>query len=134
MQYGVGRKSFLSSDFLLPINKVSVEGVDFTSEQIDLSYIDFASLAFYVKGNNGGCSKEVIFKFAAYDAIRNKWDTIPYLSISITPNGTTAVQFHQPLIPDVEKIKLLSIQNQETTSGYTFDVNVSILLKNTYRG
>ena len=134
MEYGVGRRVFLSADLTVPISSVVVDGVGLTSAQIELSYVDYASLTFYVKGNNAGCSKEVIFRFASYDAIRDQWDTSPYLQISVMANGASTVQYTVPLTPDVEKLKLLSVQNQETTSGYTVDVNVSILLKNTVRG
>jgi len=134
MEYGVGRRVFLSSDITVPINSVVTDGAGFNSLQPELSYVDFASLTFYVKGNHGSCSKEVIFRFASYDSVRNQWDTSPYLQISVMANGTAAVQYTVPLTPDVEKLKLLSVQNQETTSGYTVDVNVSILLKNTIRG
>lgn len=134
MEYGVGRRVFLAADLTVPIDSLVVDGVGFTSEQFALSFVDFASLTFYVKGNHAGCSKGVIFRFASYDSLRNKWDTLPYLQIEVIASGTTAVQYTVPLTPDIEKLKLLSVQNQETTSGYTVDVNVSILLKNTFRG
>jgi hypothetical protein len=70
-----------------------------------------------------------VIKFAAFDSKRDKWDTIAYYTENVTANGTTAVQKTIPLTPDVERIKLLSVQNQETTSGYTVDVNVSIFIK-----
>jgi hypothetical protein len=134
MEYGVGRVTFLPSDKTVPINSVAIDGTDFNSEQIELNFVDFASLTLYVKGNHASCSKEVIFKFASYDALRNQWDTEAYLQLSLTVVGTSVRQYTVPLTPDVGKIKLLSIQNQETVSGYTVDANASILLKKTFRG
>jgi len=127
------RTNFLSSDITVPINDTWVDGTDFTSKKIMTAYCSSASLTFYVKGGNAGCSKDVIFKFATFDSLRNQWDTVDVFSsaggISVTSNGTTAVQKTIAMVPDFEKIKLLSVQNQETVSGYTVDVNVSIFLK-----
>jgi hypothetical protein len=129
----VYRKKFLASDFTVAINSTKVDGTDFTSEQIILGFAEEASLTFFVKGGNAGCSKDVVFKFACYDGLRNKWDTIDYLGagagVSVAANGTTEVQKTISFVPNVEKIKLLSVQNQETVAGYTVDVNVSIFIK-----
>jgi hypothetical protein len=127
------RHKFLSSDITVPINTTWVEGTNFTSKTIMLAYANNASITFYVKGNNAACSKDVIFKFVTFDSLRNKWDTVDIFpssaGISVTANGTTAVQKTIAINPDFEKIKLLSVQNQETVSGYTVDVNVSIFVK-----
>ena len=127
------RYKFLSTDITVPINTTYVEGTDFTSKQIMLAYAKNASVTFYVKGNNASCSKDVIFKFATFDSLRNKWDTADVLNeglgVSITANGTTAVQKTIAIEADLERLKLLSVQNQETISGYTVDVNVSIFIK-----
>ena len=126
------RYKFLTSDITVPINTTWVEGTDFTSKTIMLAYAQSATLTFYVKGNNAACSKDVIFKFVAFDSLRNKWDTIDALGgsgVTVTANGTTAVQITKLLYAYFEKIKLLSVQNQETVAGYTVDVNVSIFIK-----
>jgi len=123
------RYKLLSSDITVPINTTWVDVSNFTSSKLSLAYCEYASLTFYVKGNNAGCTKDVVIKFAAFDSKRDKWDTIAYYTENVTANGTTAVQKTIPLTPDVERIKLLSVQNQETTSGYTVDVNVSIFIK-----
>jgi len=128
------RYKFISADMTVPINTTYVEGTDFISKQIMLAYTkNDASITFYVKGNNAGCSKDVIFKFATFDSLRNKWDTADVLNeglgVSITANGTTAVQKTIAIEADLERLKLLSVQNQETISGYTVDVNVSIFIK-----
>jgi hypothetical protein len=126
---GSSRTKFLSADITVPINVTWVDVTNFTSKQISIGNYQNASITFYVKGNNAACSKDVIFKFVTFDSLRNKWDTIEYISVSIPANGTTAVQRTVLVWPDVEKIKLLSVQNQETTATYTVDVNVSIFIK-----
>ena len=83
------RYKFISADMTVPINTTYVEGTDFISKQIMLAYTkNDASITFYVKGNNAGCSKDVIFKFATFDSLRNKWDTADVLNeglgVSIT--------------------------------------------------
>lgn len=123
------RHKLLSSDITVPINTTWVEGTNFTSSKISLAYCEYASLTFYVKGNHASCSNDVVFKFAAFDSKRDKWDTIAYHSENVAANGTTAVQKTIALTPDIERIKLLSVQNQETVAGYTVDVNVSIFIK-----
>jgi len=127
------RDNFLDPDFTVPINSTQEDGVGFTSKEIPLAFAQSAALSFYAKGNNVGCSKDIIFKFAAYDSKRDQWDTIDVLALGagvpITVNGTTTVQKTIAIEADFEKIKLLSIQNQETVAGYTVDVNVSIFIK-----
>jgi len=123
------RYKFLVSDFTVAINSTKVDVTDFTSKKISLAYCGSASLTFFVKGNHASCAKEVIFTFATFDSKRNKWDTIGYHVENVVANGTSEVQRTIALTPDIEKIKLLSVQNQETVSGYTVDVNVSIFLK-----
>ena len=122
-------EKLLASDTSMAINKVSVDITDFTSVQFGLAYTTYASVTLFVQGGNAGCSKDVIFKFAAYDSIRSQWDTLPYLEVSVAANGTSVVQKSFALTPDIEKIKLLSVQNQETAAGYTVTVNVKIFAK-----
>jgi hypothetical protein len=123
------RKKFLKTDLVAAINQVSVDVTDFTSEQINVAYPKYASLTFYVKGNHASCSKEIVFKFATFDSQRSLWDTEEWLSVSLAASGTSPRQKTINLNPDVEKVKILSIQNQETVSGYTVDANVSIFMK-----
>lgn len=127
------RYKFLSSDITVPINTTWVDVTDFTSKKYSLAYCIQASATFYVKGNHASCAKDVIFKFAGFDSLRNTWDTIDTLSggggVLVAANGTTAVQKSIAINPYFERIKLLSVQNQETVTGYTVDVNVSIFIK-----
>lgn len=127
------RYKLLASDITVPINTTWVDITNFTSKKISLAYSTQASMTFYVKGNHASCSKDVIFKFAAFDSLRDVWDTFDLLNIgsgvSVTANGTAAVQKTIAINPYFERIKLLSVQNQETTTNYTVDVNVSIFIK-----
>lgn len=127
------RYKFLTSDITVPINTTWVDVTNFTSKKYSLAYCTQASLAFYVKGNHASCAQNVIFKFACFDSLRNTWDTIDILNegsgVSVAANGTTAVQKTIAINPFFERIKLLSVQNQETVTGYTVDVNVSIFIK-----
>jgi len=123
------RENFLGSDTSIAINSTEVDGTDFTSKQVPLKHAEYASITMYVKGAHASCAKDVIFKFAAYDSKRDAWDTLHYLTWSVPANGTSAVQKTVAVNPDVEKIKLLSVQNQETTAGYTVTVNASIFAK-----
>jgi len=122
-------KKLIAADLTVAINSTVVDGAGLTSEKPIIAYADAVSLIFYVKGNNAGCSAGVIFKFAAYDSIRQQWDTIEFLSQTVAANGTEVVQQTILLNPGAEKIKLLSVQNQETVAGYTVDVNVTIFIR-----
>jgi len=123
------REKFLASDEEIAINSTEVDGSDFTSKEFDLSRAEFASITCYVKGGHGSVSQDVIFKFVTYDSERDQWDTEAYVTINVTPSGTSVVQKTTSITPDVEKIKLYSIQNQETTAGYTVDANASLFRK-----
>jgi hypothetical protein len=123
------RIKFIASDHTLVINKVSVDGSEFTSEKILTAYSSHGTITCYVKGGNAGCAQAVVFKFATFDSFRNQWDTAEWLSVSVTPSGTSDIQKTVSIDAYMEKIKLLSVQNQETTTGYTFTVNASIFLK-----
>jgi len=127
--FPLSRTKLLASDFEVAINSTKVDVTHFTSAQISLGLSKYASLTFFVQGGNASCSKDVIFKFAAFDSARNQWDTIAFLTVSVPSNGTSVVQKTIAIAPDTEKIKLLSVQNQETVGGYTVDANVSIFLK-----
>jgi hypothetical protein len=82
-----------------------------------------------VKGDHSSCNKEVTFKFKTYSSALDKWDTVEYLSYSLPADGTNEVIKTVPFTPDIERIKLFSVQNQETVSGYTVQVNVAIFTK-----
>jgi hypothetical protein len=125
----LSRLKFLDSDYEVAINTIAVDGTEFSSNKIPLGLAKSASVTLYVKGNNAGCSKDVIFKFAAFDSLRNKWDTKEFFSVSVAADGTNDVQKTIAIEPDAEAIKLLSVQNQETTADYTVDINVSMFLK-----
>lgn len=120
---------FLASPITVPIDDTLVDGTDFTSDVVVFAYSEFASITFYVKGANAGCSKEVVFKLVAFSSALGKWDTVEYLSYSVPANGTSEVILTIPFTPDVEKLKLLSIQNQEVVAGYTVDANVYMFIK-----
>jgi len=123
------REKFLASDENIAINSTEVDGSDFTSKEFDLSRAEFASITCYVKGDHASVSKDVVFVFVSYDSDRDQWDTEPYITIAVTGNGTSVVQKTVSINPDVEKIKLYSIQNQETSAGYTLDANASLFRK-----
>lgn len=127
--FPLGRYKFIESDYQIPITTIAVDGSEFNSNKIPLGLARYGSLTFYVKGDHASCSKDVIFKFVSHDSLRDQWDTEPFLEVSITANGDSVVQKSISINPDFEKIKLLSVQNQETVAGYTVDVNVSIFLK-----
>lgn len=125
-------KFITAGDVTVPIATTYIDGADFTSYVADVRDAKFISITFYVKGNNASCALNVIFKFVSYDSKRDKWDTIDIFDsagISIPANGTTAVQKSIAVIPDWEKIKLLSIQNQESVATYTVVANASIFIK-----
>lgn len=120
------RENLLDEDYTVPINTTAVDGSEFVSNHMALGLARFCSLTFFVKGNHASCSKDVVFKIVSFDSKRNQWDTIELMSVSIAANGSSAVQKTIAIEPDVEAIKLLSVQNQETVAGYTVDVNVSV--------
>jgi len=122
-------EKFISADTSIAINATEVDGTDFTSVQLPLEYADYASITCYVLGGHASCSLDVVFKFAAYESLRAMWDTIAYLTVNVTANGTTAVQKTVSITPQIQKIKLLSIQNQEAVAGYTATCNASLFRK-----
>lgn len=123
------RFKFLESDIEIPIATKYVDGVHFMSKQVVAAYAEYASITLYAKGDHAGCSKDVVFTFATYDKLRNLWDTTEYLVLKVTASGTSEVQRTIPINPDMDYLKLLSIENQETVEGYTVDANVTIFLK-----
>ncbi len=122
-------EKFIATDTSIAISSTEVDGTDFTSVQLPLEYSDWASITCYVLGGNASCSLDVVFIFAAYESLRAMWDTLAYLTINVTANGSTAVQKTVSITPHIEKIKLLSIQNQESSSGYTVTCNASLFRK-----
>jgi hypothetical protein len=120
------RENFLDSDYTVPINTIAVDGSEFTSKHLALGLARYASMTFYVKGNHASCSKDITFIIVSFDSKRNQWDTEALMTVNLAANGESAVQKTINIAPDVEAVKLLSVQNQETVAGYTADVNVSV--------
>jgi len=120
------RENLLNEDYQVPINTTATDGSEFNSKVAALGLARYASITFYVKGDHASCSKQVIFKIVSFDSKRNLWDTEPLMEVSLAANGTAKVQKTVAFNPDIEAIKLLSVQNQETVAGYTVDVNVSV--------
>lgn len=125
----LSKAKLLDSDYTVPVNTTVFDGVDFISKEVVLAYAREASLTLYVKGNNAGCSNAVVFCFSAYNAALNKWDTLELFSQNIPASGTSEVLKTIILDASFERIKLLSVQNQETTVGYTIDVNVGVFIR-----
>jgi hypothetical protein len=123
------RYTFLPTDVTVGHGATLVDGVGFTSREVTTGYAKVASLTLYVKGAHAGCSQDVVFKFAAYDSARQQWDTMEYLLLRATANGTSKVQRTVPINADMERIKLLSIQNQEVTEDYDVTANASAFVK-----
>jgi hypothetical protein len=121
------RYIFLPADVVVPINTTWVDLTDFTSEQISLRGIWSAAITVYVKGTHGSCAAAIDFVFATWDSLRNMWDTVAYQTVSIFMNGTTAAQKSVAFDACIEKVKLLSIHNPETATGYTVTANASLV-------
>jgi len=121
------RYIFLATDLLVPVNTTYVDVTNFTSLHIDLTKVWSAALTLYAKGTHGSCALAVVYKFATYDSLRAQWDTIEYLSTSLFMYGTAISQKTITFDPCPEKVKLLSVYNPETTSGYTVTVNASLV-------
>lgn len=124
------RKTFISSDTSVAAASTETDNGDFTSYHVDLAHIKYCSITLYIKGANVSSSGYVKFTFAGYDSDREAWDTDPYVSANVmrvSLNGTTAVQKSFAISPDLEKIKILSIENEDTT--YAVTANASIYVK-----
>jgi len=124
------RVKFVSSDTSIAADSTEVDGTDFISVQVNTKYATFASLTLYAVGANSSSSGSVKFAFAGYDSLRESWDSDAYIATStltLTLNGTTAVQKTFSVYPDTEKIKLLSVENTDAT--YAATVNASIFIK-----
>lgn len=125
--YNIAQK-FLTTDVTVPINTTYIEGTHFTSNVIDCSLARLGSLILQVKGGNAGCSATVTFRFVtSYDGIN--WDTDYYIEQSITMSGTSQRQKTLNVNLPVGYIKLYSIQNPETTAGYTAICNAILFVK-----
>ena len=121
------RYNFIATDFVAPINAVSVSPTNFVSQAISLKNIWAAALTAYIKGTHASCAGIVTFVFVAWDSLRGMWDTTTYFTTTMTMIGTTPLQKTVTFDPCPEAIKLLSIANPETTSGYTVTANASLL-------
>jgi hypothetical protein len=123
----------LATNVTVPISTTYVDGTDFTSEQVLLAYADVASITLVVTGSSASCSKDVIFKFAAYNKVLGTWDTIDFIGMGsgmeVAANGTTRVQRTIPISNSIDRIKLLSIQNQESVGGYTVVCNAAVYVR-----
>ncbi len=120
---------FLGSDFTIAANTTKVDGgtESFNSEQFDLRNAVSAAITLYVKGANSSASGQVTLKFVSYNSALGKWDTNPFKILSVVLNGTNDVVETFVIPADVERIKLYSITNGDTT--YSADVNASISIK-----
>ncbi len=119
-------EKFLATDTSVAKTATETDGTDFTSKQINTKHAHLGSITCYVKGANAGSSGDVTFKFATYDVLREMWDTIYYVQVVCALNGTTAVQKTITFYPDMQKLKLLSIQNEDTTYAATCNASVTI--------
>jgi hypothetical protein len=119
-----------AGDLLVPVSTKRTSPADFAAAAVGLDdSIWTVALTFYVKGGNAGCALAVVFVFVTWDSLREMWDTVPYLTYEVTAVGTAAVQETINLETCPEKLKLLSIQNQESSAGYTIVANVSCFVK-----
>lgn len=85
-------------------------------------------LLLYAKGNNASCSAAITFRFQVSPDNTNWFDAKDQfgddVTIAVNLNGTTAVQSAVPLdLRGMPYWRLYSVQNAETTSGYTATVN-----------
>jgi hypothetical protein len=114
---------FLASDQTVAIN--TTQDVSASSAVMKLDDCRKGSITLYVKGGNAGCSKSVSFAFQAYNPALGEWDTTAYLTLTATLNGTNEVVVTYPVSPGVAGLRLATIANPETTSGYTVTANAA---------
>ena len=121
------RYPFIAADFTVPINTTSVTPTNFTALEVPLKGVWMAGLTMYVKGGHASCSATVTFVFVSYDSLRDAWDTVAYYTGTVAMVGTAAAQVTVVFDASVEKIKLYSIHNPETSTGYTAICNASLI-------
>jgi hypothetical protein len=120
---------FLDSNYTAAINATAVDGTNFTSRQISLEHAEEASITVYAKGNHASCSKDITFTFRFYNKALGAWDSAADITLTATLSGTSAVYKTTAITPSASKIKLYSINNPETTSGYTAACNAAVFYK-----
>ena len=122
------RHKFIASD----ITSIAVNSNGtFTAVAQDVGDVDQVALQGYATGGNASCSLDVIFKLiGCLDG--TLWDTVPFGEFRVTLNGTTQVVKSDQLdVRGYRQIKLLSIFNSETQTGYTATA-VNLLLGKSY--
>ena len=118
-------KEFIPNDIAsINPNETKYNGIDFISRELFVGDCEFISVSGYAKGANSGCSKDVEFNLVVSGDGVN-WDTIALITLRVTLNGTNRVQGSAIVnVGGFKKIRLESVKNTETTSGYTAnDVN-----------
>lgn len=118
---------FLATNASVNAGATAVDGVGFTSNEINLQYCRYASITLYVKGANASSAGTVTFSFVSYNDSFGAWDTVGYVTLTATLNGTADVNVTYPITPDISKIKLYSIANGDSSYGIT--ANASLFMK-----
>lgn len=118
---------FLTTNASVTAGATVVDGVGITSNEINLQYCRYASITLYVKGANASSSGTVTFSFKSYNEAFGAWDTVGYLTLTATLNGTADVYVTYPITPYISKIKLYSIANGDSSYGIT--ANASLFMK-----
>jgi len=121
------RFNFIATDYVVPINGIYVSPTHFVSQFVSLKGVWSAAITIYTKGTHASCTAALTFIFASWDSIRDMWDTTAYFTTTFTMIGTTALQKTVTFDPCPEVIKLLSVANPETVTGYTASVNASLV-------
>jgi len=122
----------LTQDLTVPANTIYVDGTNFNSILALTEQAEAGALVIEATGGNSGCSKDVYFNFAS-SIDETNWDTVPYITLQITMSGTNKVRRTVNISCPIKYLKLLSVQNTETTAGYTATVNAYVYVKETYR-
>jgi len=118
---------FLSSDLSLNAGQTKEDGTDFTSNVFYLEDAIFSSITLKVIGANAGSSGKVTFNFVSYNEALDAWDTTPFSTLEADLDGTNTVVITSSFNPDINKIKLASVVNGDSTYGAS--VNAGIFIK-----
>lgn len=119
-------KNFIEADTSVAAGVTEVEGTDFDSNIAELAHVQEMAISVYVKGADAGAAGNAEFCFAAYDPIREMWDTEEYLKITVAIDGAEEVQKTVAADPSPEKLKLLSIKNPDDAA---IDANAMYIIK-----
>lgn len=111
-------QKFLENDITVPANTSVFDGINFTSNVIDLENVVSGSIVIMAKGSVAGASGNINFNFrASHDGVN--WDSISIFTENISLSGTSYIQKTISKTFGMRYLKLYSIYNGDSSASAT---------------